>query len=300
MRVVVIGSRGQLGAALVQACAERHEAIALSRAELDVTDDGAVQRAMVEIRPQAIVNCTGYNAVDAAESHPVDALRVNAFAVRSMARAARQVDAAFVHYSTDFVFAGDASAPMPETLAPNPRSAYAASKLLGEWFALESPTPYVLRVESLFGVAPGGPDKGSLTSIVNGLRAGRTVRVFGDRTVSPTYVHDAASATLALLETHAEAGLYHCVNGGAATWHEVAQEAARLLGVAPRFEVMRAADVTLPAARPLYCALSNAKLQAAVGYAIPTWQDALARYLDTTMRRGGSPDPTTNDVSGRV
>ncbi len=168
---------------------------------------------------------------------------------------------------------------MTEERAANPRSAYAVSKLLGEWFAADAPVSYVLRVESLFGVAPGGPDKGSLTSIVNGLRGGSVVKVFGDRTVSPTYIDDCAAATLALLERRSVPGLYHCVNSGAATWHEVGLEAARLLGVEPRFEVVAVADVTLPAARPQYCALSNAKLNAAIGFTMPTWQDALGRYL---------------------
>jgi dTDP-4-dehydrorhamnose reductase len=138
----------------------------------------------------------------------------------------------------------------------------------------------VLRVESLFGVAPGGADKGSLAAIARGLRAGDVVKVFADRTVSPTCIHDAAAATLTLLERRAEPGLYHCVNSGAATWHEVAIEVARLLGVTPRFEVRQTADVALPAARPRYCALSNAKLQAAIGYPIPTWQEAVRKYLD--------------------
>jgi dTDP-4-dehydrorhamnose reductase len=279
MRIGVVGATGQLGAAIVQACTARHDVHPFTHAALDITDDGAVQEAMERVRPDCIVNCAGFNWVDAAERQPADALRLNAFAVRSLARAAGTVGAKLVHYSTDFVFRGDASTPMTEDVRPNPRSAYAASKLLGEWFALEASRAWVLRVESLFGVAPGGPDKGSLAAIVKGLRAGDVVKVFADRTVSPTYIHDAAAATVALIERDAQPGLYHCVNSGSATWLEVAQEAARLLGVTPRFEAMRVADVQLPAARPQYCALSNAKLEAAIGYAIPTWQDALERYL---------------------
>jgi dTDP-4-dehydrorhamnose reductase len=280
MRIAIVGARGQLGAALVQACSGRHTAAPLTRADLDITDDDGVQRVVDDLRPDAIVNCAGYNAVDAAESAPVEALRVNAFAVRSLARAARRTGATLVQYSSDFVFGGEATEPMPESLPPNPRSAYAASKLLGEWFAADAPGAYVLRVESLFGVAPGGPDKGSLAAIARGLRAGDVVKVFADRTVSPTCIHDAAAATLTLLERRAEPGLYHCVNSGAATWHEVAIEVARLLGVTPRFEVRQTADVALPAARPRYCALSNAKLQAAIGYTIPTWQEAVRKYLN--------------------
>jgi dTDP-4-dehydrorhamnose reductase len=279
MRIAVIGSRGQLGAAMVFECGRHHEAVAFHRGSLDIENGVAVSEAMRAARPDAIVNCTGFNAVDAAEANPVAALQVNAFAVRSLARAAREVGATLVHYSSDFVFDGTASSPMTEDLPPNPRSTYAASKLLGEWFAADVPVHYVLRVESLFGVGPGGPDKGSLASIVNGLRAGKVVKVFGDRTVSPTYVEDCARATIALLERKCEPGLYHCVNTGAATWHEVGREAARRLGVDGPFEVVSVADVKLPAARPKYCALSNAKLAAAIGYEIPSWQDALSRYL---------------------
>lgn len=278
MRIAIVGSRGQLGGAVVHAGRSRHEVTALDRAALDITDHQAVQDVLGRLRPEAIINCTGYNAVDNAESHPVDALRVNAFAVRSLAKAARDLNAALVHYSTDFVFDGTAVSPMNEDHPPNPRSAYAASKLLGEWFAADAPTAYVLRVESLFGAAPGLPAKGSLQSMVDALRAGRTVRVFGDRTVSPTYVVDAAAATLALLERRSPAGVYHCVNSGAGTWLDVARETARLLAVEPQFEVVSLADVRLPAARPLYCAMDNAKL-ASVGIKMSSWQDALARHL---------------------
>src|SRR6185436_19588813 len=176
---------------------------------------------------------------------------------------ANAVGAALVHYSTDFVFDGVDPSPRSETDPPNPQSAYATSKLLGEWFAADVARHYVLRVESLFGRAPGGPPpKGSVAGIVDALLQDRVARVLSDRVVSPTFVIDAAFATRELLARDAEPGLYHCVNSGHATWLDFASEAARLLGVQPRFEVLRFADVKLPAARPQYCALSNAKLAA--------------------------------------
>lgn len=279
MRIAVVGARGQLGSAVVQEAERAHAVTVFERRTLDVTDAGAVQAALERAAPEAIINCTGYNMVDAAEAHPVEAMQVNAFAVRSLARAAQALGATLVHYSTDFVFDGTATTPMSEEVPPNPRSTYAASKLLGEWFAADVPSHYVLRVESLFGAAPGGPDKGSLAAIVSGLRAGADVKVFGDRTVSPTFVDDCARATLALIERRSESGLYHCVNSGSATWHAVALEAATQLGVTPRLQVVSLADVSLPAARPAYCALSNAKLNSAIGVTMPTWQDALQRYL---------------------
>jgi dTDP-4-dehydrorhamnose reductase len=284
MRIAITGANGQLGAAMVNECRNRHdEVIALDRATLDVRNGSAVADTMTRLHPDVIINCTGYNTVDAAEDHPLGALALNAFAIRSLARAANAVGAAFVHYSTDFVFDGVEPTPRSETDPPNPKSVYATSKLIGEWFAADVARHYVLRVESLFGQAAGGPSpKGTVAGIVDALIHARVAKVLIDRVVSPTFIDDAAFATRELLERHAASGLYHCVNSGHATWHEFASEAARLIGVEPHFDVIRFADVHLPAARPQYCALSNAKLVAA-GIQMPSWQDALGRYVKSLV-----------------
>jgi dTDP-4-dehydrorhamnose reductase len=117
-----------------------------------------------------------------------------------------------------------------------------------------------------------------MAGLVKTLMAGEETRAFEDRTVSPTSVIDAAAATRQLVETAAPTGLYHCVNSGSCTWLELARELARQLGVEPRLVPIRLADLSLRAERPLYCALSNVKLLSA-GVVMPTWQDALARYL---------------------
>jgi dTDP-4-dehydrorhamnose reductase len=281
MRVAVAGARGQLGAAIVHEFAPSHEVIPLVREDLDIADDRAVGAAMERLRPDVIINCAAYNDVDGAEDHPVDALNVNAFAVRALAGSAAATDAVFVHYGTDFVFDGAASTPYTEDDRPNPQSVYAVSKLLGEWFAADAPRCYVLRVESLFGRAPGAPtDKGSVAGILKKLAAGEEATVFEDRTVSPTYVVDAARATRQLVERRAPIGLYHCVNAGCCSWLEFARELARQAGVEPRLVAARMADVRLRAQRPLYCALSNQKL-VSTGVTMPGWQDALRRYLAT-------------------
>jgi dTDP-4-dehydrorhamnose reductase len=276
--VLVAGGHGQLGARLVQVFAD-WPVIAHTRATLDVTDPAAVARVVAAAAPSIVINATAFNDVDGAEARPVDAMAVNAMAVRSLARAAAAAGARFVHYGTDFVFDGEAIQPYDERTPPSPRSTYAMSKLLGEWLALEGGNGFVLRVESLFGSPPGWSGRrGTLDSIVNGLLEGRDVRVFTDRVVSPSYTPDVAAATRHLLATGAEPGLYHCVNSGHATWHDVAVEAARLLGVTPRLVPMTMDQVRMAAARPRFCALSNAKL-AAAGFAMPTWQDALRRWL---------------------
>jgi dTDP-4-dehydrorhamnose reductase len=281
----VTGAAGQLGQVIATQFAPNHDVVALARADLDLTNHEAVLRIVTAARPDVIVNCSAYNAVDQAEDDASTALAVNAFAVRSLARAANESAAILVHYSTDFVFDGRRTAePYTESDEPSPRSTYASSKLMGEWFALDAPRGFVLRVESLFGSPSDWTGRrGTLDGMVAGLRAGREVRVFTDRVVSPSYTPDIAAATRHLIVSEAAPGLYHCVNDGEATWEQVAREAARVLGVDPVLQLTTTDRVVLQAARPTYCALSPRKL-AAAGFTMPAWQDALGRWL-----RPGSP-----------
>ena len=283
MRVLVTGARGLLGAAIVREFGDA-DLHALSHEQLDVADEPAVMQTVTSISPDAIVNCAAYNDVDQAERDAESALRVNAFGVLALARAARTAGAVLVHYSTDFVFDGTSDRPYVEDDRPNPRGIYAASKLLGEWLAADAPRAYVLRVESLFGnPGPGAARRGSLGTIVERIRRGAEVPVFVDRTVSPSYTEDIARATRAVIEQRLPSGIYHCVNQGFATWVEIAGEVARLLGVAWKMKPLTLESAALAAPRPRYCAMSPAKL-AETGVVMPSWEDALDRYL-----RGGAP-----------
>jgi dTDP-4-dehydrorhamnose reductase len=278
-KVLVTGASGRLAGAIVEAFRSDSEIMGLTRAELDVTDDGAVDTRLTAERPDIIINCASYNDVDGAEEQPVRALEVNGFAVRELARVADKIGAIFVHYSSDFVFDGTASRPYVEDDEPNPQSVYAASKLLGEWFALEARRGFVLRVESLFGArSHAAGRRSSLDTIVAGIEDGASVPVFTDRTVTPTYVFDIAAATRALIRAEAAAGLYHCVNTGACSWLDIALEIAHLLGREPQLTPIALDRVTLRARRPKFSALDNTKLRA-LGIVMPTWQDALARHL---------------------
>jgi dTDP-4-dehydrorhamnose reductase len=288
-RILVTGAAGRLGAAVVEAF-DGFDVISHARQGLDVTDPAAVRDTVAAAAPDLVINCAAFNDVDSAEDHAPDALAVNAFAVRSLARAADACGAAFVHFGTDFVFDGTADEPYSETAPPSPRSVYGLSKLLGDWFALEAPRGFVLRVESLFGAADGWAGRqSSLDAILDGLERGSDVRVFTDRVVSPSYVNDVARALRHLLESGAPAGLYHCVNSGHATWHDVATEAARLLAVRPRLQGITLEQTAFKAARPRFCALSNRKL-AAAGYEMPAWNDALQRWLARRKTRNGKVD----------
>lgn len=289
--VMILGAGGQLGAAMVDGLARHHEIVARTRAELDITNTDAVRADLTAVYPDVIVNCAAYTNVDGAEADPLTALATNAWAVRAVARVAAELDATLVHYSTDFVFDGTAAAPYTEADSPNPRSVYAMSKLLGEWFAREVPRHYVLRVESLFG----GSMTSSVDRLLQGILNGTEVRAFSDRTVSPSYVDDVVIATRGLFEGRKPFGLYHCVNTGWTTWFELAQRlavsAARPDARVTPFEM---AVSGLRAPRPKFAALSNQKLTDH-GVTMPTWEQALDRYVAVTRsdRRRAPQSPAT-------
>ena len=279
--VMITGAGGQLGEAMALQMAARHEVVALQRHELDLSDGPSVFAAVGAVCPDVIVNCAAYTNVDAAEQEPLAALTANAWAVRGLARAAADINATLVHFSTDFVFDGAAFAPYHEDDPANPRGVYATSKLLGEWFAAEAPVSYVLRVESLFG---GPKGKSTIDRILQNIRTGAEVRAFADRTVSPSYVEDVIAATMQLLEKKSPAGVYHCVNSGWTTWAGVARELAGITGRPDAaIREVSVADVRLVPPRPKFAALSNAKLTAQ-GIDMPSWQSALRRYVECIDR----------------
>jgi dTDP-4-dehydrorhamnose reductase len=278
MRVLVIGAAGQLGQAMVAGLAGEHEVIPAVRADVDITAHDALMAFVQRVAPQAVVNCASYNDVDGAQSRQAHAFAVNAFAPRALARAAEAVDATLLHYSTDFVYAGTASQPYAEGDLPEPQSVYAQSKLVGEWMVADWRKHYVFRVESLFG---GTLAKSSVDRIVAAVRAGAEAPVFFDRVTSPSFIDDVVAASAHALRTSAPFGLYHCVNTGHATWLELGREIARVLGRSDApLKPLSVDEVNFAAPRPRFAALSNRKL-AAAGFEMPTWQDALARHLQS-------------------
>ena len=281
MRVLVTGATGLLAQALSwEFRSAGHEVCAFPHLALDITSHSAVNEAVRFCRPDLVLNCSAYNAVDAAEEDEDTAFDVNANGPAYLAAAAETYGATFVHYSSDFVFDGESARAYTEDDVPAPLNAYGRSKLAGERAAARASRHYILRLESVFGGVAARPS--TIDWLADSLLRLGTVSAFVDRTVSPSYTFDVASATRQLIDASAEPGLYHCVNSGSATWYELSQELARQLGGKATVQEARSVDRPGKARRPRLCAMSNAKL-AAAGITMPHWADAIGRHVQNTL-----------------
>ena len=279
MRIIVSGASGRLGAALsTELASSGHDVAAFGRAGFDITRVEQVTGVIDALRPEVVINCAGYNAVDAAERDRTAAFATNAQGPELLATAADAAGALFVHFSTDFVFDGEADRPYTETDPPNPLGTYGASKLTGEAATRRSERHYIVRISSLFGGVGINGHRATVDHIADSVSSGTSVRAAVDRTVTPSYVPDVSRAIVEMLERQVPYGTYHCVSGPSTTWYELALEVARQIGGDACVEPIRAADLTASAPRPRLCALSNQKL-ASVGIRMPTWQAAIRRHL---------------------
>lgn len=287
MRVLLLGPNGQLGSDLLRAApaARGVELIPLARADLDVTNAAVIADALAKREFDALINCTSYHRTDELETNAQQAVAVNAFAVRALARACAARRARFVHVSTDYVFSGrfpPGSAPRPyrEDDPVGPLNVYGATKALGEELARAAHDDVlIMRVASLFGVAGASGKGGNFVETM--IRVGREkgqLRVIADQHMSPTGTADAARMILGALEKRVPAGTYHAVNSGQASWFEFASRIIVRAGVHASVEPIPATAYPLPAQRPAYSVLDNARLAALIG-PIPHWHVALDRYL---------------------
>ena len=286
MRVVLLGPNGQLGHDIL--CAHRNsgesfDVVPLTRDKLDVAMPETVGRVLAGLHFDVLVNCTGYHRTDEVEDNASLAFAVNAHAVQAMARACAAKRARLVHVSTDYVFGADVdrATPLREDAPAAPLNVYGASKAMGETLArLACDDVVILRVASLFGVAGASGKGGNFVETM--IRVGRekgALRVVDDQTMSPTATADVARVVVRMLAGGCAPGLYHVVNAGAATWFEFAREIIRRAGVAASVTPCTAGEYPVRAARPRYSVLDNTKVSAAFG-AVPSWQDALDRYLE--------------------
>ena len=284
MRVVLLGPDGQLGHDVRKAHEEAgapFELVPVGRDRLDVTSPNLEER-LAGLGFDVLLNCTGYHRTDEAEENAELAFKVNAHAVRDMARACSRRGARLLHISTDYVFGGDTGRRMPlgEDDKVAPVNVYGASKLLGETLArLACEDVVVVRVASLFGVT-GARSKGGnfVETMLRLARERGQLRVVEDQVMSPTAAADVAAVLMRMLLGGCPAGTYHAVNGGQASWYDFAREIVRQSAIVANVTPCASEEFPTRAARPRYSALNNTKASRTFG-ALAPWQDALARYL---------------------
>jgi len=252
MRLVVTGAGGDLGRAFVRQMPAHHGVHAFDHAALDIGDHDAVRQVVEPLRPDAILNFAAFTRVDDNETDQARSFRDNALGAQHLALAARASGAVLLHVSTDYVFDGAKGAPYDETDEPSPLSVYGRAKLAGERFVGQiAPESFVVRVGHVYG---GGNDY--LSRTVRRLAAGEEVGGLADRWGSPTFVGHLADRLLPLMLT-GRFGLYHLGGPEPASWFEVLTRVHELAGWAGSVEPQLAADLDLPAPRPVYSALSS-------------------------------------------
>jgi dTDP-4-dehydrorhamnose reductase len=278
-RWLVLGSAGMLGRDLVAALQSGGaNVLGLARPDLDITDGAAVRAALRDRRPDVVVNCAAWTAVDAAEAHEAEALAVNGTGAGHVARAIAAGCAApacrLVHVSTDYVFAGDAKQPYSERGSPAPRTAYGRTKLAGEQ-AVRRSLPlasYVVRTAWLYGAH--GPN--FVRTMIRLERERPAVDVVADQRGQPTWTAAVAAQVMALAGSGAPAGVYHATSSGETTWFELAREVFRLLGADPdQVRAVSSAAFPRPAPRPAYSVLGHEAWAAAGIKPIGDWRLAL-------------------------
>ena len=227
MRVLVTGAGGQLGRDTVIACAAAGDDVTgLDRTSLDVVDRGAVLGAVTTLRPDAVIHCAAWTAVDACESDEARAMAANALAVRWVAEACDRVGAHLVHLSTDYVFDGSKPDPYNEWDTPNPQSVYGASKLAGEHEALALGTAAAV-VRTSWVCGEHGPN---MVKTIMRLANERTELSFvNDQIGHPSFCADLAPM-LRLLAIDRRSGIHHVTNQGAVSWFEFAQAVVIAMG----------------------------------------------------------------------
>jgi dTDP-4-dehydrorhamnose reductase len=274
MRWLITGAGGQVGSHLLAHLGP--DAVGVTRAELDITSDAAVDDAVRAIRPDVVINTAAYTAVDAAESDEAAAWAVNATAVGHLAVAAARHNARLVHISTDYVFDGAATTRAYEPNDPTaPRTAYGRTKLAGEQLALAQGA-CVVRTAWIYG----GPSANFVDTMLRLAAERPTVDVVSDQVGTPTYARDLAAALIELAQTSAPPNVLHYTNAGTASWFDLACETFRAAGHDPdRVHAVTSAEFARPAPRPAWSVLST-RAWADAGLTAPRdWRVALHEYI---------------------
>lgn len=277
MRILVTGVKGQLGYDVVNELEKRgHTAIGVDIDEMDITDAEAVDRVITEADVEAVIHCAAYTAVDAAEDNLELCRKVNAAGTENIAKVCKKFDLKMVYISTDYVFDGEGERPWEPDDRRDPLNAYGIGKYEGELAVEENLEKYfIIRIAWVFGV-------NGKNFIKTMLKLGETrdeVSVVNDQIGSPTYTYDLARLIVDMVETE-KYGRYHATNEGFCSWYEFACEIFRQAGMNVKVHPVTSDEFPAKAKRPHNSRMSKEKLSENGFERLPSWQDALKRYLE--------------------
>ncbi len=278
-QVLLVGADGMLGRAwerFLEREGVAFDAVARRRvddAQLDVTDAAAVGTRLAR-RYDWVINCVAYTAVDAAEQHESDAFKVNCEAVENLARAAAVVGSRLVHYSTDYVFSGNAESPYPVDAPIAPINAYGRSKAGGEVALFRAGgKPLLVRTSWVYG--PWGSN--FVLTMKRLLNEKPSLSVVNDQRGRPTSIFSLVASTWALMQNDAS-GAYHLTDGGECTWYDLTVAIQDILGTRCDIKPCSSAEFPRPAKRPAYSVLDLSRAEALIG-PLPNWRTSLEQVL---------------------
>jgi dTDP-4-dehydrorhamnose reductase len=280
-RALVTGGGGQLASDLQAQLEGGGQVYAPARADLDITDDAAVESVFAEFRPTIVFNCAAFHNVEVCEREEDRAFEVNGRAVKRLAAQSTAVGAQFIHLSTNYVFDGTSTGPYDEDALPNPRSIYAISKLAGEHAALAyAPGALVVRTAGLYGLH-GSASKGGnfVTRMIARAREQGALKVVADQLLTPTFTADLATGIVAAVDAGVT-GTLHVTNSGATSWHGFTEAIMALAGVEVPVEEGITTIAPGAADRPLNGVLESSVSVRAGLPALRPWRDALGDYLE--------------------
>lgn len=286
-KLVLLGSSGMLGQELLSACRARgcSPITFADSTVLNVTDHDAVREELFAIRPSVIINATGYTNVDQAEAEHDLAAAVNHGAVANLANIARELDATLVHYSTDYVFDGEANLPYAVDATTAPLNMYGRTKLDGERAIVKSGCEYlIIRTSWLY--APHGAN--FVNTILRLASERESLRVVTDQRGRPTLCADLAQITCRLLDAGAR-GVMHGTNEGDCSWFEFAEAIVETAGLNCRIEPTVTAEFPRPARRPRFSVLDLTEANDLIGFG-RHWRDALADCIDIVLHDGDAAE----------
>lgn len=276
MKVFVTGVRGQLGYDVVNELEKRGiEAIGVDIQEMDITNADSVNTVIGEAAPDAVIHCAAYTAVDAAEDNAELCRRVNAEGTQNIANKCKALDIPMIYISTDYVFDGQGERPWEPDDERNPLNVYGQTKYEGELAVQNTLEKYfIVRIAWVFGVN----GKNFVKTMLNLGKTRDHLTVVNDQFGSPTYTYDLAKLLVDMVLTD-KYGFYHATNEGICTWYEFACEIFRQAGLNVKVDPVTADQYPAKAKRPSNSRMSKEKLTENGFEKLPTWQDALQRYL---------------------